>query len=86
MCRFFQEMIEALGRQRVLLGMANVGGARQGHVVRYLWRRWFPLLFGELDGVPRPRTQAIVRLFRSAGPSARVVNNVDCPSPKPVCP
>jgi 2-dehydropantoate 2-reductase len=72
-----QDIVEALGRQRVLIGTANAGGARQGHVVRYLWCRWLPLMFGELDDVPTPRTKAIVRLFRSAGLSARVVKNVD---------
>jgi 2-dehydropantoate 2-reductase len=72
-----QEMIEALGRQRVLLGMPNVAGERQDHVVRYLWSRWFPLLFGELDDVPTPRTETVVRLFRTAGLSARLVKNVD---------
>ena len=70
-------LIEALGRERVLIGGANAGGARQGHVVRYLWWRWIPLLFGELDDVTRPRTEAIVRLFQSAGLSARIVKNVD---------
>jgi 2-dehydropantoate 2-reductase len=72
-----QDLIDALGRERVLMGMANAGGARVGHVVRYLWWHWMPLLFGELDDVRRPRTDAIVRLFRSAGLSARVVKNVD---------
>lgn len=72
-----QDLIEALGRQRVLIGMANAGGARQGHVVRYLWSRRLPLWFGELDDVPTPRTEAIVGLFRSAGIRARVVKNVD---------
>jgi 2-dehydropantoate 2-reductase len=72
-----QEMIEALGRQRVLIGMPNVAGTRQDHVVRYLWLRWFPLLFGELDGLPTPRTEAVARLFRTAGLSTRVVKNVD---------
>jgi len=72
-----QKLIEALGRERVLLGMPNTGGTRVEHVVRYLWSRWFVVLFGELDDVVTPRTQAIVRLFRSAGLSARVVKNVD---------
>jgi 2-dehydropantoate 2-reductase len=72
-----QDLIEALGRQRVLLGMANAGGARQGFVVRFLWSRWIPLLFGELDDAPTPRTRAIVHLFRGAGLSASVVKNVD---------
>ncbi len=72
-----QRMIEALGRERVLLGGANAAGAREGHVVRYFWQGWMPLLFGELDGVPTPRTEAIGQLFRRAGLSARVVKNVD---------
>jgi 2-dehydropantoate 2-reductase len=72
-----QDMIEALGRERVLLGMANAGGAREGHVVCYLWSHWMPLLFGELDDRPTPRAHAIVRLFRTAGLSARIVKNID---------
>lgn len=71
------DMIDALGRERVLMGMADTAGERQGHVVRCLWSRRFLLLFGELDDVTKPRTEAIVRLFRSAGLSARVVKNVD---------
>jgi 2-dehydropantoate 2-reductase len=72
-----QDLIEALGHERVLLGLGNAGGARQGYVVRYLWRRWMVLLFGELDGVRTPRAQAIANLFRRAGFSVRIAKNVD---------
>ncbi len=72
-----QDLIDALGRQRVLLGMANAGGSREGYVVRYLCSRWMSVLFGELNDATTPRTQAIVRIFRSAGLSARVIKNVD---------
>jgi 2-dehydropantoate 2-reductase len=72
-----EDMIEALGRERVLIGLANAGGAREGHVIRYLWSRRIPLWFGELDGTRTPRTEAIVRLFRTAGIRAVVVKNVD---------
>jgi len=72
-----QDLIDALGRERVLLGLGNAGGARQGYVVHYLWRRWMVLLFGELDGARTPRTESIARLFRSAGFSVRVAKNVD---------
>jgi len=72
-----QDLIAALGRQRVLIGLANAGGARQGYAVRYLWWRWLPVLFGELDDVRTARTDAIVRLFRRAGLSARIVKNAD---------
>lgn len=72
-----QNLIEALGRERVLMGMPNTAGERQGHVIRCLWWRRLPVLFGELDDTVTPRTAAIVRLFRSAGLSVRVVKNVD---------
>jgi len=72
-----QDLIAALGRERVLLGMANVGGARQDHVVRYLWSRRFSILFGELEGGPTARTRAIARFFRSSRLPARVVKNPD---------
>ena len=72
-----QALVDCLGRERVLMGMANTAGERQGHVVRCLLSRRFPVQFGELDDVTRPRTEAIVRLFRNAGLSARIVKNVD---------
>lgn len=72
-----QEMVQALGRERVLTGIVNAGGERDGHVVRYVWSRWFPVLFGELDDIPTPRTEAITRIFRGAGLPARVIKNVD---------
>jgi 2-dehydropantoate 2-reductase len=72
-----KEMVHALGRERVLTGMVNAGGERDGHVVRYIWARWFPILFAELDDRPTPRTEAIARMFRRAGLPARVVKNVE---------
>ncbi len=71
------DLVAALGRERVLIGMVNAGGERQGPVVRYLWTRWLPVVFSELDGAPTPRTQAIERLFRSAGLPAKVGKDVD---------
>lgn len=72
-----QEMIDALGRERVLIGTVNAGGERQGYVVRYLWTRRLPMVFSELDDRPTPRTEEIVRLFRSAGLPARVGRHID---------
>ena len=72
-----QDIIQALGRLRVLIGMPNAGGERRGHVVRYVWWRRLALMFGELVDLPTSRTDTILRLFRSAGLPARVVKNVD---------
>jgi 2-dehydropantoate 2-reductase len=71
------DIVQALGRERVLTGMVNAGGERDGHVVRYIWARWFPVLFAELDDRPTPRTKTIARMFRSAGLPARVIKNVE---------
>jgi len=67
----------AIGRERVLLGQGNVGGVRVDHVVRYLWARFLPFEFGELDGRRTPRSAAIAGAFRRAGLPARVVGDVD---------
>ena len=69
------DMAAALGGDRVLTGMVNAGGQRDGVVVRYLWTRRLPLLFGERDGITRLRTRAIAEMFCDAGLPARVVTD-----------
>ncbi|HYB36301.1 MAG TPA: 2-dehydropantoate 2-reductase N-terminal domain-containing protein [Mycobacterium sp.] len=71
------DMAAALGGERVLTGMVNAGGQRNGVVVRYIWSRRLPLLFGERDGVIRARTRAIAAMFCGAGLPARVVTDPD---------
>ena len=72
-----EDIIEALGRQRVLIGFVNAGGERRGHVVRYIASRRIPLRIGELDGGPTPRTRAITGLFARAGIKVRLTANMD---------
>lgn len=67
------DMADALGGDRVLTGMVNAGGERDGAVVRYVWTPRLRLLFGERDGTTRPRTRSIAEMFGSAGLPARVV-------------
>lgn len=69
------DMAAALGGGRVLTGMVNAGGQRDGVVVRYVWTPRLRLLFGERDGVSRPRTRAIAELFCRAGLPARAVTD-----------
>ena len=73
------EMIEALGRERVLLGFARVGGYRKGHaiVTKVASSRQEPTTLGELDGRTTPRLQQIVGVFKSAGFSAAISPNMD---------
>ena len=71
------DLVAALGRERVLVGVVNAGGERRGHVVRYIWSPSLSLLFSELDGSSAARTDALVSMFRSAGLRARVYPKVD---------
>ncbi len=71
------DMSAALGSDRVLTGMVNAGGQRDGVVVRYIWSHRLPLLLGESDGVIRARTHAIAEMFSGAGLPARVVTDAE---------
>jgi 2-dehydropantoate 2-reductase len=62
-----QPMIEAVGRERVLLGFPNAGGERVGHVVRLMVARRNAITMGELDGVETERLRGIAAAFRAAG-------------------
>lgn len=61
----FDDLTAALGRERVLIGHANLGGERDGHVVHYLASQSMTL--GELDGGESERLQRIAAAFRAAG-------------------
>ena len=72
-----QEWVEALGRDRVLIGLPNAGGERRGNVVRFMLIRSFPILFGEIDGKKTPRVERIIQMFKSAGLRATAQKNMD---------
>ncbi len=63
------DMIAALGRERVLLGFVGAGGTRKGHIVRYIVEsgREQPTTFGELDRDTTPRLEQIAEVFKGAG-------------------
>jgi len=69
--------VEALGPERVLIGQANLGGERRGHVIRYLWVRWLPLEFDELHEGRTARTDAIDAAFRRAGIVTHLTRDLD---------
>ncbi len=75
-----EEMIEALGRERVLLGFPSAGGTRERHVVRYIaaeGRRRFAITMGELDGHTTPRLERITETFEEAGFPVIISPNMD---------
>jgi 2-dehydropantoate 2-reductase len=73
------EMVEALGRERVLLGFPGAAGHREGHSITFKVAsgRQQPTTFGELDGRTTPRLKQIVAAFKSAGFPVTISPNMD---------
>lgn len=74
-----EEMVAALGRERVLLGFAGAGGTREGYIVRttILSGREQPTCLGELDGHVTPRVKEIAQAFKDAGFPTVIRKNMD---------
>lgn len=70
-------MIDALGRERVLLGFANAGGGRDGHIVRLMIAQNKPVTMGELDGTKSERLEKIADAFKAAGIKVEINRNMD---------
>lgn len=74
------EMVEALGWERVLLGFPGAGGTREGYIVRYMagsGRRRFATTMGELDGRTTPRLEQIAQAFEVGGFPVTISPNMD---------
>ncbi len=72
-----QAMIDALGRDRVLLGFANLGGERDGHVVKVMVAKDKPVTIGEPDGSRSERLRRIAAAFGDAGMRVDISRNMD---------
>lgn len=72
-----QAMIDALGRERVLMGFANAGGERDGHIVRLMVAKGKAVTLGELDGSRSRRLQEIASAFQEAGFPVDFSRNID---------
>jgi 2-dehydropantoate 2-reductase len=68
------EMVEALGKERVLLGFPGAAGHRDGHVVTV---KVTAGRHGELDGRTTPRLKKIVETFKLAGFPVATNPNMD---------
>jgi 2-dehydropantoate 2-reductase len=74
-----QEMIEALGRDRVLLGFPGAASVTHDHSIRYLIlsAREQPTTIGELDGTSSRRIKAIADALKTAGFRVSMCSNMD---------
>ena len=70
-----QAMIDALGRERVMMGHANAGGERIGHVVQYMITQEITL--GELDGQKSDRLRNIADTLKKAKLDVAFSANID---------
>lgn len=74
-------LVEALGRERVLIGFPNSAGYREGHTVHCLTgteqdKAYVP--FGEVDGRVTDRTRQVARILESApGLGAEIRTDMD---------
>lgn len=73
------ELIESLGRERVLLGFPGAAGILQGDQIRYLVldRREQPTTIGEFDGDESRRIKAIAAALKQAGFPVSICRNMD---------
>ncbi len=73
------EMVEALGRSRVLLGFPGAAAVRRDDRLRYLVLspREQPTTIGEVDGSSSPRVTAIADVLRAAGFPTAVCSDMD---------
>lgn len=73
------EIIQQLGRERVILGFPGAGGERDGHVVRYRIVNGLlqPTTVGELDGLRTARIEEIASILAKAGFPTAISTHID---------
>ncbi|MBE9103381.1 ketopantoate reductase family protein [Vacuolonema iberomarrocanum] len=74
----YEEWLQAVRRERLLLGFPGAGGTLEGHIVRYLVSsRIQPTILGEPNGQVTPRLREIARTFKRAGFPVAISRNID---------
>ncbi len=78
----FDEYVERLPVEKVLLGFPSAGGGVNEHVIHYADRekpkgKRRAVTLGEIDGETRDRTQAIKSLFETAGIPVDLTQDID---------
>ncbi|HSL45343.1 MAG TPA: 2-dehydropantoate 2-reductase N-terminal domain-containing protein [Anaerolineales bacterium] len=75
----YQEWIDAVGRDRLMVGFPGAGGTCKDGVVKYALAPAFfqPTTVAEIDGQPSERLLKLVRAFREAGFPTTTCRNMD---------
>jgi 2-dehydropantoate 2-reductase len=72
-----KEMIDSVGRERVLGGFPGAGGAMRLGTIRYLMISQQSTVLGEPDGRKTPRLREIEGTFKDAGFPVEITGNID---------
>lgn len=72
-----EELVRALGRERVLLGFPGASGTLRGSTVRYFLIRQQPTTLGELEGARSARLGRIAEALRAGGFAVGISRNMD---------
>jgi 2-dehydropantoate 2-reductase len=70
-------LVEALGKDRTVLGFPGVGGTKEGRVVQYAMISQQPTTIGEVDGRRTSRLEELVNVFRASQLATRVERHMD---------
>ena len=71
------DLIDAFGKDRVMLGFPGAGGTREDYVVRYAMISQQPTTLGEADGSRSSRLLRLVKTFQESGFPTRVERHMD---------
>jgi 2-dehydropantoate 2-reductase len=66
------DLVSALGEDRLLLGFPGAGGTSDGHIVRYALISQQPTTLGELNGRSSERVRSLAGAFKAAGFSTTI--------------
>jgi 2-dehydropantoate 2-reductase len=71
------DLVSALGQDRVLLGFPGAGGTLDGHIVRYALISQQPTTLGELNGRSSERVRGLAGAFKAAGFPSTISGDMD---------
>jgi 2-dehydropantoate 2-reductase len=71
-----EELVKALGKERVMMGSVYAAGRRVGDVIHAIIIKTSASPFGEIDGTITPRLNQLINLLRVAGFKAKASFNI----------
>lgn len=78
----FDEYLNHLDKEKILVGFPGGGGSRIDHVVHFIDSeepngKRIPIIIGELDGIKKERTIRIIELFKTSEVPVKFINDID---------